>query len=237
MGKIFYALTVISILSTTAFLLPAKVSAEFYRYITEDGRIYYVDDLTRVPEQYRKQLKVYQEKYDHLPENDRLIMLQKDRALDEQRTLEESRISEEQNRAEQKKLSETDVVIRGNQVLVPVRINHGIQEREGLFLLDTGAARTVIFREFANHFEIIPEEKGLSQVAGGGLVPTDMVIVDAITVGPMQVINASATIIDNLNTNGIAFDFNGLLGMNILRHVEYTIDFENQKIRWILPSE
>ena len=235
MGKLFYMLTV-ALLFTSTLLLSVQLSAEFYRYITEDGRIYYVDDLTRVPEQYRKQLKIYREKYDHLPESDRLIMLQKERDLDEQRTLEENRISEDQNQA-QKKLLETDVIINKNQVLVPVKINHGIQEKEGLFLLDTGAARTVIFREFANHFEIIPEEKGLSQVAGGGLVPTDMVIVDSITVGPMQITNASATIIDNLNTNGIAFDFNGLLGMNILRNIEYTIDFDNQKIRWILPSQ
>ena len=163
-------------------------------------------------------------------------MLQKERDLDEQRILEENRVNEDQNKA-QKKLLETDVIINKNQVLVPVKINHGIPEKEGLFLLDTGAARTVIFREFANHFEIIPEEKGLSQVAGGGLVPTDMVIVDSITVGPMQITNASATIIDNLNTNGIAFDFNGLLGMNILRNIDYTIDFDDQKIRWILPSQ
>ena len=236
MGKSFYILTVASLLFTSTLLLPVQLSAEFYRYITEDGRIYYVDDLTRVPEQYRKQLKIYREKYDHLPESDRLIMLQKERDLDEQRILEENRVSEDKNQT-QKKLLETDVIINNNQVLVPVKINHGIQEKEGLFLLDTGAARTVLFREFANHFEIIPEEKGLSQVAGGGLVPTDMVIVDSITVGPMQITNASATIIDNLNTNGIAFDFNGLLGMNILRNIEYTIDFDDQKIRWILPSQ
>jgi hypothetical protein len=237
MGKSIYMVTVALLLFTSALTLPVRVSAEFYRYITDDGRIHYVDDLTRVPEQYRKQMKIYREKYDHLPESDRLIMLQKERDLDEQRTLEENRISEEQKREQNQKLLETDVIIKGNQVLVPVKINHGIQEKEGLFLLDTGAERTVIFREFANHFEIIPEEKGLSQVAGGGLVPTDLVIVDSITVGPMQISNSSATVIDNLNTNGIAFDFNGLLGMNILRNIEYTIDFDNQKIRWILPSE
>jgi DNA-binding transcriptional MerR regulator len=244
MDKLPHGLTAAIMLIAITFLLPTTAFAEFYRYVTEDGRVYYVDDLTKVPEQYLDQLKVYREQYDHLPESERLIMLQKERELDQQRIieennriLEEKRISEEQERAEKLKLLETDVVIQGNQVLVPVTIGHGIKEQEAMFLLDTGAARMVLFREFANQFDIIPELKGMSQVAGGGLVPADMVIIDSIKVGPMQVTDAPATIIENVTPNGRAFNFSGLLGMNILRNLEYTIDFKNKKIRWILPPQ
>ena len=36
--------------------------AEFYKYIDDEGRIFYVDDISRIPEKYRNQVKVYREK-------------------------------------------------------------------------------------------------------------------------------------------------------------------------------
>ena len=40
--------------------------AEFYKYVDEEGNIFYVDDLSRVPEKYRNRVNVYREKYDNL---------------------------------------------------------------------------------------------------------------------------------------------------------------------------
>ena len=57
-------------------------------------------------------------------------------------------------------------------------------------------------------------------------------MVDAVEVGPLRVENAGATIIENRKDSDRAFSFSGLLGIDILQHLEYTIDFENKKIRW-----
>ena len=35
---------------------PWAALAEFYRYVTEDGEVFYVDDLSSVPEQYQQQV-------------------------------------------------------------------------------------------------------------------------------------------------------------------------------------
>ena len=57
-------------------------------------------------------------------------------------------------------------------------------------------------------------------------------MLDYVKVGPLRVNQAGATVIANVGPSGKALNFSGLLGMNILRNIEYTIDFENRKIRW-----
>ena len=53
----------------TGFILihPMALRAEFYKYVDKEGRIFYVDDLSKVPPEYMDQVNVYKEKYDHLP--------------------------------------------------------------------------------------------------------------------------------------------------------------------------
>ena len=221
-----------TILLCCSLVHPSTTLAEFYRYITEDGQVYFVDDLTRVPEKYRDQIKTYKESYDHLPAEERAMMLQRDRAKDRMRALEEDKLLEQPQEEPPTREFETDVIIRGNQVLVPVTIGHGNQSNQSLFLLDTGATNLVMFKNFASRFNLKPVKKGVSKVAGGGLVPSELVIIDYIHVGPLRVENAGATVIENRQTGGRAFAFSGLLGIDILRHIEYTIDFQNKKIRW-----
>ena len=49
-------------------LVPIGVGAEFYKYTTEDGKVIYVDDLTKVPPEYRNQVKAYKTDEDRLTE-------------------------------------------------------------------------------------------------------------------------------------------------------------------------
>ena len=212
--------------------LPSGARAEYYRYVTDDGQIHYVDDLTNVPEKYLDQITTYKESYDHLPEEERTLMLQRDRDRDLQRTLEENRLLEQQQKETKKKSYETDVVIQGNQVLVPVTIGIDNQAGQALFLLDTGATHLVIFKKFADRFNTKAVKKGFSKVAGGGLVPSELVLVDYVQVGPLRVEKTGATVIENRDADDRPFEFSGLLGIDILQHIEYTIDFENKKIRW-----
>ena len=228
----------LSILLTALFVLgcllppPPGVRAEYYRYVTDDGQIHYVDDLTNVPEKYLDQITTYKESYDHLSEEDRALMLQRDRDRDFQRTLEENRLLKQQEKETEKKRFETDVIIQGNQVLVPVTVGIDNQASQALFLLDTGATHLVIFKNFADRFNFKTVRKGFSKVAGGGLVPSELIIVDYVQVGPLRVEKTGATVIENRESGGRTFEFSGLLGIEILQHIEYTIDFENKKIRW-----
>ena len=122
---------------------------------------------------------------------------------------------------------------RSDRVFVPVAIGNNGIEVGALMLLDTGASQTVIHRDIASQLNIIALKKGLSQVAGGQKIYTEMGKVDYIKIGPHKLKGANILII---NHEGAAVTHNGLLGMNILRNFDYNIDFENQLIVW-LPAE
>ncbi|MGD8991306.1 MAG: retroviral-like aspartic protease family protein [Desulfobacterales bacterium] len=221
-----------------------NLQAEFYKYVDKQGRTFFVDDLSQVPQEYHQQVEVYREKYDHLPEDQQKTRLETEQKqqqaleLERQRQLErdlqdaaEQQAAEKQRQAElvQRRDRETPVIIKDNRVFVPTMIvNNGV-EVETLLLLDTGASQTVIHREIASQLNIIALKKGLSQVAGGQQIYTEMGKVDVIKIGPHKLQGASILII---NHEGAAVAHNGLLGMNILRNFNYNIDFENRKIVW-----
>ena len=46
-------------------LLKAHAHAEFYKYSDQEGRLHFVDDLSKIPPEYRDNITVYKEKYDH----------------------------------------------------------------------------------------------------------------------------------------------------------------------------
>ena len=134
----------LAILFCGIVLIPAQVRAEFYKYIDKDGKIFYVDDLSKVPPEYQDQIKVYKEKYDHLPEDQRSTAREQDRAAEVEIELEhrqklerelyeaEAREQEEEQRQAQENFQQklvTKVIIEGNRVFVPVTLNkNGIEE-------------------------------------------------------------------------------------------------------------
>ena len=224
------AALVFSIISN--LVIPTDSVSEFYRYTNENGDVYYVDDFANVPEEYRPQMKVYREKYDHLPEGERAIMLQRDRERDAQREQRDLDLKGQREKEARLKRLQTDVVIIDNQVLVPVTIGYGIKEMQTLFLLDTGASHLVLFNDLADMLDVKPHQKGVSMVAGGDLIETELVVLDYLKLGPLDLKDVEATVIKHNTQSAEAIQFSGLLGMNILRNSRYTIDFDNQKIHW-----
>ncbi|UCH20760.1 MAG: clan AA aspartic protease [Deltaproteobacteria bacterium] len=211
------------------FSLVNTSRSEFYRYVTEDGKIFYVDDLTKIPEEYRDDLKVYKEKYDHLPENERLMMIEKERVLNENRLLDEKKRREQIEREQYLRSLQTKVTIVGNQILVPVTLGQGLRQVRTLLLLDTGASHIVLYKNFANYLAIEPYQKSRALVAGGKMINSERAKLESFRVGPIKMENIDVTIISH---EGPPVQFSGLLGMNFLRNIEYSIDFKNKLIKW-----
>ena len=61
-------LVIFGTLACMLLLFSWDLNAAFYKYVDKEGRIYYVDDLSKVPSEYQDQVQVYKEKYDYLPQ-------------------------------------------------------------------------------------------------------------------------------------------------------------------------
>jgi predicted aspartyl protease len=198
-----------------------------------------------VPEKYRNQVNVYLEKYDNLSGEEKSQALQREeeqlRQQEElhrqeiERLQQAQAIEEEENRkkaeAARKLLeyTETKVIREGNRILIPVTVNNDGIEIVVTLLLDTGASQIVLNRKVADQLNIITLKKGLAQVAGGASISTHVGKVSYIKVGPFTMEDASILIIPH---EGAPVNYSGLLGMNFLKQVEYSIDYKNQVIRW-----
>ncbi len=196
--------------------------AEFYKYVDKNGRAYFVDDPGKIPEEYRD-IKKYQEKYDHLSEDDKADALMKERKKELEK--------EDNERMKDELLSEgqysTKVMIAGNTVLVPVTLGYSGREVDTLLILDTGASIIALHKDIASKLSIYNTEASHAQVASGKVIETQLTRLSYVKVGPYKRTNMDAMIINHKGEG-----YGGLLGMNFLRGLNYSIDFATQTIRW-----
>ena len=252
MNKYLKYITLSFVVSFGWLCLTPNSYSEFYKYVDDQGRVFYVDDLGKVPEAYRNQLKVYREKYDNLSDQERSQALQKEREQTQRHEQEKllrinqqlqevqaAEAADKRRKAEtaRQKLMETmqtRVIVHANRIVVPVTlVNHGI-ELEVNLVLDTGASQIVLHRNVADQLNIITLRKGVAQVAGGQTIHVETGQVDNFKVGPFNMEKAIVLIIAH---EGAPTSYSGLLGMNFLKNVQYTIDYQNQVINWQAPPD
>lgn len=199
----------------------ASLSAQIYHYVDETGRRIYVDHISRVPQAYRDQLEV----------RGSAMTPERREALELQRT---ERLSLQQQQQQLRELDQliaslqTPVNLRGNSVLVPVRVTVRGRSAQTQMVLDTGATSTVFHRARLTGLPLDARPSGYAQVASGDLIETFSAPFDRIEIGPYRLNGVRADVIDFQG----AAAHDGLLGMDFLRQVEYRIDFESSRIIW-----
>ena len=125
---------------------------------------------------------------------------------------------------------ETKVTIKDNRVYVPVILAYEDKEIQTSLLFDTGASSIVLHQNVADQLEIDEFKESQGQGVGGVEIATRATRLRYVIVGPNKKENLRAHIIEY---HGSADEnYNGLLGMNFLSGLKYTIDFDSQTIQW-----
>lgn len=238
MSKLNAGFLVVLLLLMGMLFLPFKVRADIYKYVDKNGTTHFVDDLGKVPAEYRNQVPVIEEEPEGSPPQGETpkAVEKKGETPEEARTRQMQKSLEEKKRQEEKRAREelkkklvTKVTILGNQVLVPVTLGYGGQEVQASLVLDTGAEIITINQSIADQLSLPLTSRANVRVVGGKVINASLAKLDYVRVGPYEAKEISALVIF---PQGPAASHDGLLGMNFLRGCEYSVDFENQVIRW-----
>jgi predicted aspartyl protease len=127
-------------------------------------------------------------------------------------------------------LPDTKVSIQENRVLVPVTIGYQGETVETTLIFDTGAGSIVLHDTIAEQLNIQDTQTSTGIGVGGIEIQARTTRLDFVQVGPHKKENLRADIVTYQGAPDAAY--NGLLGMNFIRGLKYTIDFNNQVIQW-----
>lgn len=126
--------------------------------------------------------------------------------------------------------SETKVIVRDNKVFVPVILGYQDREVTTSLVFDTGASSIVLHENIADKLGIDQYTPSKGRGVGGITIDAKETKLDYVRVGPHKKTDLVAHIVAYQGPE-IEY-YNGLLGINFLKGLEYTIDFDQKVIRW-----
>lgn len=203
--------------------LPEASHSEIYKYRDENGRLAFVDDKSRIPQQFREDsIKI--DEFADPPHELNLV-----ESLGEPPPFAETEPTESPGVSKKLKRYQTPVIIQGNRVIVPASIAVGNRTANLKLLLDTGASVTVLHRSSLASLELPGGRLYKARIADGSMVSSEKIRFQHLKVGPFREEKPFAMVID---PKGYELPFDGMLGMDFLRNHPYTIDFDREVITW-----
>ncbi|MBJ6726046.1 retropepsin-like aspartic protease family protein [Geomesophilobacter sediminis] len=126
----------------------------------------------------------------------------------------------------------TKVRVVNDQILVPVTLKSGAESIAVDLVLDTGATRTAVFDTVAARLklDLHTARAARSELADGRVIPSAIVRIDAINVGPFS---HAGFDVEVFPYSGGETPHLGLLGMDFLGKHRYQLDLENGLIHWL----
>src|SRR4030042_5565887 len=115
----------------------------------------------------------------------------------------------------------TNIIAKGNRVVVPATLVYGKNEVDVQFVMDTGATGTAINTDIADRLSInlSKARKGKAGVVGG-TIEVSVVRINSLTIGPHTIRDCSIAVIPQ---EGYTADYDGLLGMDVLGQFSFRV--------------
>lgn len=124
---------------------------------------------------------------------------------------------------------------QSGHLLVDVELIHGARSIRAKLVYDTGAPYVHIHRRVANALQLKPVHIFQNQLSDGSNRKTTPEAVTRLTLklGPVKL--EQTPVIWHLSDTylGPPWDWDGMLGMNIIRQYDTRIDYEKKQIEWI----
>ncbi len=119
-------------------------------------------------------------------------------------------------------------------IVVPVTIEGTGPYR---FVLDTGATLTCVGEKLATELAL-PEPRGVFGRGAtlGGSGNMRLVQIESLRIGETEAKNVMACAVDLSHMRDLGLEFDGLLGLNVLKNFRVTLDFERKVMRLEPPA-
>ncbi len=222
------AARLLGVWAAAAFLLLGwPAAAEFYRYTDADGQVHYVDYPRHIPDSQLDTEKIYPDESPDGGAEDGKGAYGPGQGDDAAAAVVDGTAGDRAPGTSDTR--ESPVIVRGNRVLVPVEIGHFGRKVQTNLLFDTGASFTILHQSVARKIMLSGTETREAVVVGGSRIPIRIAEVDYIQIGPYRITNADVAIV---RSQGPDLGHQGLLGMNILRNLDYTLDVNRGVIVW-----
>ena len=219
-------------------------AAKYYKYRDANGVLHFVDDCAEITDQVVPEMETIAEPYDHLSEAERKERIrQHEKRIESirkeskkqlrrlKRAQERDALMEQEKKALEKKNREktTPIEFIRNSIFVQATAISNGRSYPLRLVLDTGASVTVIYGPAAKRLGLNTTKAGKATLAGGEKTRVKKARLQTLSVGPKKVAKMDVMVFGYSKETP---DYDGLLGMDFLRHFPHVVDTQGKMIVW-----